>query len=619
MAEYADLELAEKEREQQLLEYTTKYYGHFREGYENYVHEALMENFQLICLYDRNLYQRQKEATRIIRQTINIPKMPSEVFARLAQEAKILIGGKPIVKVNAPGGSSPEDVKKHKNVENLTNDLMAYMNWFAVWYAAKFWASIAPWCFIETFYTEQKKWSPTGRLESGTGRIGFEEKLVFQGAKSIARFPWEIFYDFAYPELEPPIFTRHLISDEDLKDKLAPGGGWTIPEGKETSAYRKKSGSRNYGLEIIRSVPRRLGGAGSEEVRFAKDQHEVLKCLGYFNNPQTGKLELLKWVVLNQECIVSGPEVVTLRRTAINYVPVCTRRIPGFSFGLPPGDSAKQINRAINQTVNGRLEAVNYGLVPPFFQGENSNFLSDNPVLAPATGIPVNSISDILPLTSSINPADVDNLIGYLERQSQLITDTNEMVLGSLKSGTPPSAFETNQAAQGQATKIGLFALTEETWLKEWAAHIYWTMMEQAPAKVTVNGRAYDLLQCIVGEPDFDLPQLGEAAGRTADDLQLQAFFSTLLPIFQVPGLSRETNPILFAAIEKYAQSLKLTEIDEILEPEKKSGEIESSGPDEIEMMLQQKDAESRMAMAAAEKQTNGAKGAENGKKQRQV
>jgi hypothetical protein len=212
----------------------------------------------------------------------------------------------------------------------------------------------------------------------------------------------------------------------------------------------------------------------------------------------------------------------------------------------------------------------------------------------------------------------VDNLIGYLERQSQLITDTNEMILGGLKSGTPPSAFETNQAAQGQATKIGLFALTEEGWLKEWAQKVYWTMMESAPSVVSVNGRSYNLLNCIVGEPDFDLPQLGEAAGRTADDLQLQAFFSTLLPILQVPGISRQSNPHLFAAIEKFAYSLKLTDIEDVLDPEKKKGEIEPSGPDEIEVMLQQKDAESRMALAAAEKQTT-PKGAQNGKEKARV
>jgi hypothetical protein len=86
-------------------------------------------------------------------------------------------------------------------------------------------------------------------------------------------------------------------------------------------------------------------------------------------------------------------------------VAVCTRRIPGFSFGLPPGESAKQINRAINQTVNGRLEAVNYGMVPPFFQGVDAHFVNDAPVLAPATGIPISG--DVSQIKGNCDPASI--------------------------------------------------------------------------------------------------------------------------------------------------------------------------------------------------------------------
>lgn len=592
--------------EKQLLEYTVKYYGHYREGYESYIHEFLMENFQLVCLYDRLLFERQKNATRIIRQTINIPKMQSEIFARLAQEAKILIGAKPIWTVNAPRNANPEVTQKCKNVEDLVNDVMTYDNWFWTWFSVKFWASIAPFSFIETSYVEEESWLPTGKT-GGNERLNFERKPSYTGVRSKARFPWEIFYDFAYPSVEPPIFVRYLMSDEEVKEKIG-SEEWTIPEGKQRLAYSKSGASRNYGLEIIRSVPRRLGGGGSEEKRFAKDQHEVLMCLGYFTDPLTKKRELKKWWVLNMQCVVKGPETVTKRRTAIPLIVCCTRRIPGFSFGLPPGDSAKQINRAINQTFNGRLEVVNYGLVPPFFQGEDAQFTEDKPVVAAATGIRVaGSVNEIKLITTSLNPSDVDSIIGYLEEQSRLITDTSEGSLGQFKAGTPPSAMESSLSAQGQATKLGLFMLTEEPFFKEWARQVYWTMMEEAPAKVEVGGRAYDLIQCIIGEPDFDLPQLGEAAGRTADQLQIQAFFSQLAPIFQVPGISKQSHPALFALIEKYALSLKQTWITEVTEPEAHQMKVEPAGiSNETEAALQMQEQQDAATAAAAAKNQNG-------------
>jgi hypothetical protein len=606
----------EKRRfEEQLLEFTRKYYGQYRDAYESYTHDPLRENYQLMMLYDPLLVQRQKEATRIIRGTINIPKMQPELYARLSQETKMLLHGAPIFKVNAPEGATLDFQKKVKTVMGCVNDLMALDNWFWQWYSAKFWAQLAPYCVLEEHHTVERAWLPTGEKNALTNRLNFEEKTAFNGPRTRVWFPWEVFYDMTMPTLEPPIFKRYLFSDEEVAEKIATGE-YRVPHEKRSEVRGGHGVLRNYGLEIIRSVPRKAGD-GVEMTRMLKDQHEVLDCTGMVADPVTKKRKLIRWWVLNQKCVVRGPVDVTARRTENPHILCATRQVPGFAFGMPPGDSSKQIQRATNRNYNARDEAFLYGLVPPFLVGEGQNFAEDAPVIAPAAAIRLTGDArNVQLLQSRIMPTEADAILAYLDVKGHLANNTNEGMVGQFKAGTPPSAFESSNVSEGQASVLGMFMLTEEKFFEQWARLKYWTMMENCPVEVEYNGRAYSLLDMIIGEPQFDLPQLGEAAGRTADKLQIQGFFSTIAPFFEAGPITKETNPQLFAAIEKYALSLNLTDIGEILEPEQEKAKIEPAGvAEETEIFLQQKEMVAAERMVAAAKPTNGnPKGATNGK-----
>ncbi len=614
MADTAERE--QKNLEGQLLENTRKYYSLYREAYENYVHDYLRQNYQLMMLYDEELVRRQKDATKIIRGTINIPKMQPELYARMSQEAKVLLGGKPIWKANAPQNANKETLDKHKTIEECINDLMYLDNWFWVWYSARFWAMLAPYSVLQERHAVEYAYHPDKTYNAQTKLLNFEYREVFNGPRTRVWFPWEIFYDITNAILEPPLFKRFLVSDEEVAEKLAVKE-WRITAGKENETRSANTGLRNYGLEIIRSVPRKAG-EGTEERRPLKDQHEVLECLNYVVDQKTKKRTLLRWWVLNSTAVVKGPEVVQARRTANNHVLCAARRIPGFSFGMPPADSAKQIQRATNQTYNGRHEALLYGLAPPYILNEGEHWVEDRPVIAPAAGIRKTGNSPIQFFPSGVSPAEAESILSYLDIKGQLATNTNAPMLGQFKPGTPPSALESSQVGEGQGNVLGMFLLTEQEFFRDWASKKYWTMMEDCPVNVEYNGRAYDLLDMIVGEPQFDMPQLGEAAGRTADKLQIQAFFSTVAPFFQAGPITRETNPQLFALIEEFALSLNLTRIDKILEPEETKAAIDPTGPDEIEMVLQEKDVMNRQELAAAQK-PNGTKGAERGKEKARV
>lgn len=591
---------------EKLKSFTLKWMGHFEREFEQHILPRVRENYQLMQNYDEILIGRKWRSRRVNRQAVSIPKVYPEVIARMAHELSTILSANPPIRCLPPKNASPDQVKRAAEIEEGINDLMDSDDWILKWYDLKWWASVAPYVAMEIYHEEDVEYVPTedpenvsrpvfdarglpqldqfgAVVQNESERLRFEEQIVRTGAKTRVLHPWECFFDYTAASLNevPILFIRDLMASDEIQERFDLGE-WLQPE---TDWKVGRKNIRNYGLEIIRSVPTRGTTGSYEQNEWDKDRHEILYGFARVYDEEKRKMSIQKWTLLNRTDVVSGPTEQINKRVKIPYIIYAAKPIPGTQMGIAPAESVKQIQRANNQLFNLGLESGYYNLEKPTYIGAGVDFAEENPTFAPSSHIPVNGdVNQIKQADIGVRPDQIFPFLEYMDKKGQLVSDVNDTALGLQKQGTPPTAFETGQAQQALATKLGMFIIVDMyAWMIKWAEMMYWVTMENNPVNFSIKGKAYNLMNWVVrGGPQFDLPQVAEVSGRASDRVLMQGAYQTLL---QNPIIA--SDPARLAALtEKFGYAMGYTWIDEILNPQTTQLEPPSIRPETLQMVM---------------------------------
>jgi hypothetical protein len=597
-----------------IIEFTTKWFSHFEKEYETYIHPRLKENYQHMQNYDEVLTTRRWRSRRVVRQAVTIPKVQPEMFARMANKLASIVSAAPVFRVPPPKNADVEIIRRSAVIEAGVNDLMESDGWLWHWYDVEFWSNLAPYVAVEVKWAQDVEYMPVDESEvsnepetdvlgrpmfdqfgaqviNRVERLRFEEQVVRMGGRTRVWHPWEFFFDYTVAAKNeiPLCFIRELVPTEDVEYNFD-SGAWVRPddaEGVGNWRERRPSSFRNYGLEIIRSVPGK-GTSASTEVELDKTRHEVIHALARVYDPNQQRITIQRWSVLNRDHLLVPPTEQKMRRVKFPYIVYCQKPIPATSMGIAPAEAEKQIQRATDQLFNAGLETIYYGLSPVTYMGAGVDFADENPVYAPCAHIPLTGpTSDIKTVQPPFDPGKVFGTLDYLDKKGHLVSDVSDSRLGALKPGTPSSATEIGEANQGVATKLGMFVIIDTyQFLRKWAELMYWVTMEKNPIHFPIRGASYNLRDWVIpGGPQFDLPQVAEVSGRASDRvLQLSAYsqFRADPVIASIPARAEKL-------LEKTAYAMGYTAIGEVLNPQSEQTVMPQIFPETMQLIMKQR------------------------------
>lgn len=597
---------------QRLIEFSERWFTHYEREFEQYVYPRIKDNVQLLHNYDDALEARRRRSKRVVRQSIVIPKVQPEVFTAIANELSAIIGATPVFRVMPPKNAEREMILRCADIEAGINDFLDTDDWFFKFYAVLLWGSVAPYAALEVFHEEDIAFVPTEEISSErqfntdakgfikidqfgqqqfseVPRLKFVEEPVRIGPKSKILYPWEFFFEHTAPPEDVPVsFVRHLLSADEITEKID-SGEWQEPDSASWKKDRPKS--RNWGLEILRSVPAKgnyLGTSHDEE------RHEVLKCTAVYYNRERRQKSCQQWWMLDRKHVLRMPEDLGYKRLKSSYLIYAQKPLPPTQLGIPRAESIKQIARATNRLFNRDQELGEYSLYPITYMGQSVDFAEEVPGAAPGLHIPLTGpVEQIKQVQVPYAPEKTLAMLSYLDGKGQLSSDVNDTMQGRAKPGGAPTLGQIEQELKGAATKLGLFILLDaQQFLAKWAEMFYWVAMEKNPVRFFLAGQPYDLRNWVIpGGPKFDLPQVGEVAGRASEKALLAAAYAQYSqnPVFLDPAISEETHPRLFALLRKHAYASGYTWIDEVLYPTPNEIQMPKPNPAIIEMLLAQR------------------------------